>query len=97
MQSDHGSTESVSVAWLILCDVLFVPLVPRATGQQNESQHEWSWHTRLIPVCATPKSNQKAPDPLAEEFGSVEAFGGKGSLYKKSSTYPKKAVQGAVR
>ena len=34
---------------------------------------------------------------LAEEFGSVEAFAGKGSLYKRSSTYPKKAVQGAVR
>ena len=59
MQSDHGSTESVSVAWLILCDVLFVPLIPRTTEQQNESKHEWSWHTRLIPVCATPKSNQK--------------------------------------
>ena len=28
---------------------------------------------------------------LAEEFGSVEAFAGKGGLYKKSSTYPKKA------
>ena len=34
---------------------------------------------------------------LAKEFGGVKAFGGEGSLYKKSSTYPKKAIQGAVR
>ena len=33
---------------------------------------------------------------LAEEFGSVETFAGKGSLYKSRARTQKKAVQGAV-
>ena len=51
MHSDHDSTESVSFAWPILCDVLFVLLI-----------HE-SWHT----LCATPKSTQKAPGMHGKE------------------------------
>ena len=97
------SPESASVAWLVLCGVLFVQLIPHTVGQLNESRYEWSWHTRLIPVCVPLPGVVKRHltcmekmTKLAEELCSVETFGWVSGLYKKSSTYPKKAIQGTV-
>ena len=62
MQSDLGSIESTFVAWQALSGVPFVQRIQRTVEQLNESRYEWSWLKRQTAVCATPMSNQKAPD-----------------------------------